>query len=146
MTPKLKKLLENKKIEAQFGVKNIQKVNSRFNRNLCFIISFKNYFLFSFSIVFFINLILGLSIIVNNYINIFDINLKSINLLIEEANTIFVPLFLIFYLLYAFVNDVFSENKINQGDLMGKIIGILAIFSFQEEIVQPIKFLIFNLI
>jgi hypothetical protein len=73
-------------------------------------------------------------------------NLKSISLLILETNTMFVPLFLVFYLLYNFVNDIFSENKINQGELMGKMIGILAIFSFQEQIVQPIKSLIFNFI
>lgn len=146
MTPQLKKLLENKKLEAQFGAKNIQRINNRFNRNLCLLVSFKNYFLFSFSVIFFINFLLGLSIILNNYINLFDMNLKAINLLMLETNTMFVPLFLVFYLLYNFVNDIFSENKINQGELMGKIIGILAIFSFQEQIVQPIKSLIFNFI
>jgi len=146
MTPQLKKLLENKRLEAQFGAKNIQRINNRFNRNLCLLVSFKNYFLFSFSVIFFINFLLGLSIILNNYINLFDMNLKSISLLILETNTMFVPLFLVFYLLYNFVNDIFSENKINQGELMGKMIGILAIFSFQEQIVQPIKSLIFNFI
>lgn len=146
MTPQLKKLLENKRLEAQFGAKNIQRINNRFNRNLCLLVSFKNYFLFSFSVIFFINFLLGLSIILNNYINLFDMNLRAINLLILETNTMFVPLFLVFYLLYNFVNDIFSENKINQGELMGKIIGILAIFSFQEQIVQPIKSLIFNFI
>lgn len=146
MTPQLKKLLENKKLEAQFGAKNIQRINNRFNRNLCLLVSFKNYFLFSFSVIFFINFLLGLSIILNNYINLFDMNLKSISLLMLETNTMFIPLFLMFYLIFNFVNDIFSENKINQGELMGKIIGILAIFSFQEQIVQPIKSLIFNFI